>query len=36
MENIFIGDVMQKTIWDFSGVWNGDCYRDWFSSEVDE
>jgi len=36
MENNFIGDFMEKTIWSFSGVWNGDCYHDWFSSEVKE
>jgi len=34
MENNFIGDVMEKSLMEFSGVWNGDCYRDWFSSEV--
>jgi len=27
---------MEKTLMEFSGLWNGDCYRDWFSSEVDE
>jgi hypothetical protein len=29
-------DVMNE-IWKlFDGIWNGDCYRDWFDSEVEE
>jgi len=23
-------------LWKFDGIWNGDCYRDWFDSEVEE
>jgi len=27
---------MKNEIWKFDGIWNGDCYRDWFDSEVEE
>jgi len=27
---------MEKTLWDFDGLWNGECYRDWYYSEVEE
>lgn len=30
------GDEMKNEIWKFDGIWNGDCYRDWFDSEVEE
>jgi len=25
-----------KEILEFDGLWNGDCYRNWFDSEVEE
>ena len=28
------GEEMEKTIWCFNGLWNGECYRDWFTVEV--
>jgi len=36
MENNFIGDIMEKKLMEFNGLWNGNCCRDWFSSEVEE
>lgn len=27
------GSGMKKVL-EFNGLWQGDCYRDWFSSEV--
>jgi hypothetical protein len=27
--------VMEKVM-EFNELWNDECYRDWFSSEVDE
>jgi hypothetical protein len=29
------GSGMKKVL-EFNGLWNGECYRNWFSSEVDE
>ena len=25
-----------EKVLEFNGLWHGDCYRDWFSSEVEK
>jgi hypothetical protein len=28
-------DSGMKKVLEFNGLWHGECYRDWFSSEVE-